>query len=147
MLLLDEMNQYASKDASDQVFDLLRITDKLTNTTRGQMQVKQAQRYWELFRKRMRENYPKVQKPSQATEDQAKSGSQQLPPEPEYINALRNKLISEQTLTSTIKNRFSKRLKRYDSLQVQSETWLSKESSVSNLVTQFTEHIQQGRTL
>lgn len=68
MLLLDEMNQYASRDASDQVFDLLRVTDNLTNTTRGLLQVKQAQRSWELFRKRMRENYPKTQRPAQNQE-------------------------------------------------------------------------------
>ena len=59
MLLLDELNQYAGQDSSDQVFDLLKVTDSLFNTTKGQMSIKHVQRLWELFRKRMRENYPK----------------------------------------------------------------------------------------
>ena len=40
MLLLDELNQYAGQDSSDQVFDLLKVTDSLFNTTKGQMSIK-----------------------------------------------------------------------------------------------------------
>ena len=147
MLLLDEMNQYASKDSTDSVFDLLRVVDNLSNTTRGQMQVKHAQRSWDIFRKRMRENYPKAQRPQTSNQQAQNQDEAQLPPEPDYINRLRNKLVGDQTLSSTIKGRFAKRLKRYDSLPVQNADWDSKEANVSNLVTKFTEHLSKGRTL
>ena len=59
MLLLDEINQQACIDRPDITFDLLKIVDSVANTTRGQLNVKQAQRSWEIFRKRLRENYPR----------------------------------------------------------------------------------------
>jgi hypothetical protein len=46
-------------------------------------------------------------------------------------------------LSTTIKNRFAKRLSKYDSVAVGNnpESWLKKESSVKNLVSKFVQHI------
>jgi hypothetical protein len=42
MLLIDEISRFANIDASENVFDLLKVVDSLTNTTRGQIQIKNA---------------------------------------------------------------------------------------------------------
>jgi len=40
MLLLDEINQRAVVDQPEHNFDLLKVVDSLSNTTRGQLHVK-----------------------------------------------------------------------------------------------------------
>lgn len=139
MLLIDEINRSARLDTPENVFDLLKVVDSLANTTRGQLHVKQAQRSWENFRKRMRETYPKTYKhPSSSNDDQ-----HQLPQEPDYINRLRNRLTGDQTLANSVKTRLPKRLVKYESHLDQS--WGQKETKITNLVLEFKSSLMKGQ--
>lgn len=84
MLLLDEINRCVRYDTDDNVFDLLKIADCLANSTRGQLHVKYAQRSWETFRKRIKENYSRRNFSNTPIETDA------VPQEPDFVNCLRN---------------------------------------------------------
>jgi hypothetical protein len=98
----------------------------------------------------MRENYPKTLKPNPAqpiNNDQQLQVEPSLPQEPDYINRLRNKLVGDQALTNTIKNRFTKRLQRYESVPLKTEGWTAKETNIKNLICKFTDHMSTGQSL
>lgn len=65
------------------------------------------------------------------------------------MNRLRNKLVVDQVLSTTISDRFAKRLNKYDSVSEGNvcESWAQKESSVKNLVSKFGQHISQGLSI
>jgi hypothetical protein len=57
LLLLNELNQHIKiKGATDMV----PIVYRLAGTSRSQFQIKTGLRCWEIFRKRLREAYPKL---------------------------------------------------------------------------------------
>lgn len=80
MLLIDQINKTVRLD-SPSVLDLLKVTESLANSSRGQLNVKQAQRAWETFRKRIKENFQNPMKPSETG---------QTAHEPYFLNKLRN---------------------------------------------------------
>jgi hypothetical protein len=60
-LLLDEINQRTKLNEPIGNFDLIAISDRLAASARNSLHVKQAQRSWDTFRKRIREHFPKRQ--------------------------------------------------------------------------------------
>jgi len=81
---------------------MIRLADQLAESTRGSLNVKQVQRAWDTFRKRLREHYPcRVEKEESNLE-------------PDFIPQLRHQINQTCTLQKVIQHKLGKRVAFYD---------------------------------